>query len=64
MKNEAPRVVKILNVIIDHEYMQWLGEIKERYRNAQIKSAVKVNAEQLLFNGQLGCDLVMRKAEE
>ena len=56
--------MKILNVIIDPEYMQWLGEIKERYRNAQIKSAVKVNAEQLLFNGQLGCDLVMRKAEE
>lgn len=44
--------------------MQWLGEIKARYRNAQIKAAVKVNAEQLLFNWQLGRDLVIRKAEE
>lgn len=44
--------------------MQWLGEIKARYHNAQIKAAVKVNAEQLLFNWQLGRDLVMRKAEE
>ena len=44
--------------------MQWLGEIKARYRNAQIKAAVKVNAEQLRFNWQLGRDLVMRKAEE
>lgn len=64
MRNDAPNVVKIHDVKIDHEYMQWLGEIRARYRNAQIKAAVKVNAEQLLFNWQLGRDLVMRKAEE
>lgn len=64
MNNDAPKVVKIHDVKIDQEYMQWLGEIKARYRNAQIKAAVKVNAEQLLFNWQLGRDLVMRKAEE
>ncbi len=64
MKNDAPKVVRIHDVKIDQEYMQWLGEIKARYRNAQIKAAVKVNAEQLLFNWQLGRDLVMRKAEE
>ena len=64
MKNDAQKVVKIHDVKIDQEYMQWLGEIKARYRNAQIKAAVKVNAEQLLFNWQLGRDLVMRKAEE
>lgn len=64
MKNDAPKVVKIHDVKIDLEYMQWLGEIKARYHNAQIKAAVKVNVEQLLFNWQLGRDLVMRKAEE
>ena len=64
MEKDAPKVVKIHDVKIDREYMQWLGEIKARYRNAQIKAAVKVNAEQLLFNWQLGRDLVMRKAEE
>ncbi len=64
MKNDAPKVVKIHDVKIDQDYMQWLGEIKARYRNAQIKAAVKVNAEQLLFNWQLGRDLVTRKAEE
>ena len=37
---------------------------KQRFRNAQIKAAVKVNSEQLLFNWQLGRDLVVRKAEE
>ena len=64
MKNDETKVVKIHDVKIDQEYMQWLGEIKARYRNAQIKAAVKVNAEQLLFNWQLGRDLVTRKAEE
>ncbi len=64
MEKETPKVVKIHDVRIDKEYMQWLGEIKARYRNAQIKAAVKVNAEQLLFNWQLGRDLVTRKAEE
>ena len=64
MKNDKPRVVKIHDVQIDSDYAQWLNEIKSRYRSAQIKAAVKVNAEQLLFNWQLGRDLVTRKAEE
>lgn len=34
------------------------------YRSAQIKAAVRVNAEKLLFNWQLGRDLVMKRAEE
>ena len=64
MDNEKPRVVGIHDVKVDREYMLWLRDIKSRYRNAQIKAAVKVNAEQLLFNWQLGRDLVERKAEE
>ena len=44
--------------------MQWLGELKARYRNAQIKASIRINVEQLLFNWQLGRDLVERKAEE
>lgn len=52
------------NVSLDSEYVQWVHEIKERYRNAQIKTAIKVNSEKLLFNWQLGRDLVRRKAEE
>ena len=64
MDNEKPRVVRIHDVKVDREYMLWLRDIKSRYRNAQIKAAVRVNAEQLLFNWQLGRDLVERKAEE
>lgn len=64
MEMEKAKVVKIHDVNIDKEYTQWLIEIKSRYRTSQIKAAVKVNAEQLLFNWQLGRDLVTRKAEE
>ena len=56
--------MKIHDINIDREYTQWLSEIKARYRNAQVKAAFKVNVEQLLFNWQLGRDLVVRKAEE
>lgn len=64
IENENPKVVKIHDVSVDKEYMQWLGEIKARYRSAQAKAAVRVNAEQLQFNWELGRDLVVKKAEE
>ncbi len=51
-------------VSLDKEYIEWLNELKIRFRSAQIKAAVKVNSEQLLFNWLLGRDLVIRKAEE
>lgn len=63
MKKE-PVIVKSHDIHLDSEYTQWIHEIKERYRNTQIKAAVKVNSEQLLFNWLLGKDLVTRKAEE
>ena len=44
--------------------MSWVHDVKQRYVSAQIKSAVKVNTEQLFFNWQLGRDLVERRAEE
>ena len=59
-----PRVVKSHDVHLDSEYVQWIYDVKQRFRSAQIKAAVKVNSEQLYFNWQLGRDLVMRKAEE
>ena len=57
-------VVKTHDVQQDAEYREWIAEIRRCYRAAQTKSAVKVNAEQLLFNWQLGRDLVVRRAEE
>lgn len=62
--NGKPRAVTSHDITLDKEYVQWIHDIKQRFRNAQIKAAVKVNSEQLLFNWQLGRDLVVRKAEE
>lgn len=62
--NDRNRVVRSHDVNLDNDYVQWIHEIKQRFRNARIKAAVKVNSEQLLFNWQLGRDLVTRKAEE
>lgn len=63
-KNNSPIIVSSHDVHLDSDYVQWIYDIKERFRNTQIKTAIKVNSEQLLFNWQLGRDLVMRKAEE
>ena len=57
-------VVKIHDVNVDQEYVQWIAELKVRYRSAQSKAAVRVNAEQLMFNWELGRDLVLKKAEQ
>lgn len=62
--SEQPRIVKSHDIHIDTEYAEWIAELKHRYRSAQVKAAVKVNAEKLLFNWQLGRDLVQKKAEE
>ena len=63
-KEEKPYIVSKHDIRLDNEYSIWLQEVKSRYRHSQIKAAVKVNSERLLFNWQLGRDLVIRKAEE
>ena len=63
-KLDQAYIVKSHDVHIDDEYVRWIAELKHRYRSAQVKAAVKVNAEKLLFNWQLGRDLVQKKAEE
>ena len=52
------------DIHIDTDYADWIAEVKHRYRSAQVKAAVRVNVEKLLFNWQLGRDLVQKKAEE
>ena len=61
---EKPRLVTSHDIHLDADYAKWIAEVKHRYRSAQVKAAVKVNAEKLLFNWQLGRDLVKKKAEE
>ena len=62
--NNKPVFVESHDVTLDAEYAEWIAEVKHRYRSAQVKAAVKVNAEKLLWNWQMGRDLVQKKAEE
>ena len=64
MSQEKARIVKSHDIRIDNDYVDWISEVKHRYRSSLVKAAVKVNAEKLLFNWQLGRDLVQKKAEE
>lgn len=62
--DKEPMFVKSHDIHLDEEYVHWIADIKHRYRSAQVKAALKVNSEKLLFNWQLGRDLVQKKAEE
>lgn len=49
--------------IIDNEYSKWIVDIAARYKQSQIKAAVKVNQEMLRFYWTLGRDIVALNAE-
>ena len=49
--------------IIDAEYKAWVKELSRRYRNSQIKAAVKVNNVVLKFYWELGRDIVEKDAD-
>lgn len=48
----------------DSKYVQWIADIKNRYRSSQIKAAIRVNTALLEFYWSIGRDLVTLKAEE
>lgn len=49
------------NVIADTQYREWLKELKQRVREAQLKAAVSVNTALLTFYWELGADIVERQ---
>lgn len=49
--------------ILDKDYLQWVSELSKRYRQSQVKAAVKVNTEMLKFYWSLGRDIVALKGE-
>ena len=50
--------------ILDKDYLQWVKGLCMRYRQSQMKAAVKVNTEMLKFYWSLGRDIVTLKAED
>ena len=65
-KNKAmdpPTFISRDEILADKEYIEWLKELKARYRGSQAKAAVRVNTAVLEFYWSLGRDIVKRKAE-
>ena len=52
------------HVITDEGYVQWIADIKQRFRQNQLKAAVRVNTAMLEFYWSVGRDLVAMRAEE
>lgn len=50
-------------LILDKDYRDWIGQLSNRYRTAQIKAAVAVNTEMLKFYWELGRDIVEMQSE-
>ena len=50
-------------MIKDNEYKKWIEELSKLYKNSQIKAAISVNKEMLIFYWTLGKDIVKLKAE-
>lgn len=46
------------------EYRQWLGDLKTRFRQVQLKAAVAVNTELLHFYWELGADIVAQQTSQ
>lgn len=42
---------------IDSEYSDWINDISLRFKSSQIKAAIRVNKEMLLFYWSIGHDI-------
>ena len=58
-----PTFVHREGILADTEYIDWLKELKARYKQSQAKAAVRVNTTILEFYWSLGRDIIQRKAE-
>lgn len=56
-KDDKPMFVNRELAELTPDYKSWLSELKQRYRRAQVRAVVKVNAEMLNFYWELGRDI-------
>jgi hypothetical protein len=63
MEPNLPTFVSRDGMTADKEYVEWLRDVKQRFRQSQAKAAVKVNTAMLEFYWSIGRDIIQRKAE-
>ena len=61
---DKPTFVSRDMMTADEGYVQWMADIKQRFRQSQVKAAVRVNTAMLEFYWSVGRDLVALRAEE
>lgn len=62
-ENMKPEFIHRDGMIASTDYVQWLSDLKQRYRQSQIKAVVRINQSMLEFYWSLGRDIVALKAE-
>lgn len=63
MEPNLPTFVSRDGMTADKEYVEWLRDVKQRFRQSQARAAVKVNTAMLEFYWSIGRDIIQRKAE-
>ena len=63
IEKSKPEFVTRDGIIVDADYVQWLSDVKKRFRESQARATVKVNTEMLEFYWSIGRDLVTLRAE-
>ena len=63
-KAEIPSFVYRDGMLADMEYVEWLSNVKARFRQSQIKASIRVNTAMLEFYWSIGRDLVALRAEK
>lgn len=56
MKQNAP------NIQIQAEYQSWLGNLKKRIQETQVKAAIAANSELVLLYWQIGREILEKQA--
>ena len=63
-REDIPQFVHRDGMLADKEYVEWVADVKHRYRQSQVKASVRVNTTMLEFYWSVGRDLVRMRAEE
>jgi predicted nuclease of restriction endonuclease-like (RecB) superfamily len=63
-REDMPQFVHRDGMLADKEYVEWVADVKHRYRQSQVRASVRVNTTMLEFYWSVGRDLVRMRAEE
>ena len=61
--NDKPTFISRDIMTADEGYVQWMANIKQRFRQSQLKAAIRVNIAMLEFYWSMGRDIVELRAE-